>query len=168
MKKILLPADGSANSLKAARYVISRLADYPDIEAHLLHVRQPFSQHIARFSRAEDRAAFHREAAEKALAPVRALLTQAGIPHVDHVELGDRAQTIHRVAQELRVSSIVMGTARKNSITRLLEDSVTAKVLELTDVPVEIVVGEEVSKLERIGVPAGFAAVLALVFFAVE
>ena len=41
-------------------------------------------------------------------------------------------------ARRLRCGRVVMATARKNSITRMLEDSVTNKVLEQTSVPVEI------------------------------
>ncbi len=168
MMKILLPVDGSANSLKAARHVVNRFLENRDIEVHLLHVRQPFSQHIARFSSAQNRASYHREAAEKALAPARELLTRFGVPHTDHVELGQRAETITRVAQRLGVSKIMMGTARKNSLTRLLEDSVTHRVIETAPMPVEIVAGEAVSKLERFGVPAGVAAALALLVVATE
>ena len=61
-----------------------------------------------------------------------------------------------------------MGTARKNSLTRLLEDSITNRVLELTDVPVEIVAGESISKLERFGVPAGVGAALAIAVLAID
>ena len=168
MMKILLPVDGSANSLKAARHVVNRFLENRDIEVHLLHVRQPFSQHIACFSSAQNRASYHREAAEKALAPARELLTRFGVPHTDHVELGQRAETITRVAQRLGVSKIMMGTARKNSLTRLLEDSVTHRVIETAPMPVEIVAGEAVSKLERFGVPAGVAAALALLVVATE
>ena len=49
---------------------------------------------------------------------------------------------------------IVMGTARKNSITRMLEDSVTHRVLETTPVPVEVIAGDAVSQLGALG-PAG-------------
>jgi len=168
MMKILLPIDGSPNSLKAAKHVVNRFLENRDIEVHLLHVRQPFSQHIARFSSARNRAAYHREAAEKALAPARDLLRLYGVPHTDHVELGDRAGTINRIAEELGVSEIVMGTARKNSLTRLLEDSVTYRVLEDAKVPVEIVAGEAVSTMERFGVPAGVGAMLALLFIAAD
>ena len=169
MKKILLPVDGSANSLKAARHVVNRFLENRSIEVHLLNVRQPFSKHIARFSSSRNRAAYHREAADKALAPVRELLTHFGVPHTDHAELGQRAETIVRVAERLGVSEIVMGTARKNSLTRLLEDSVTHRVLETAQVPVEIVAGEAVSKLERFGVPAaGIGAALAFLLVAAD
>ena len=162
MTKILLPTDGSANSLNAVRHVVNRFLENPNLEVHLLHVRQPLSQHIARFVSADNRAAFHREKADAALAPARELLSRFGVPHTDHMELGQRAETITRVAQRLGVSEIVMSTARKNSLTRLLEDSVSHRVIETAPMPVQIVAGEAVSKLERYGVPAGVGAALAL------
>ena len=167
MIKILLPVDGSANSLKAARHVVNRFLENRNMEVHLLHVRQPLSQHIARWVSARNRAAFHREAGEEG-SPQRELLGRFGVPHVWPRELGQRAETITRVANRLGVSEIVMGTARKNSLTRLLEDSVTLRVIETAQMPVEVVAGEAVSKIERFGVPAGAAGLIALLFAAVD
>ena len=42
-----------------------------------------------------------------------------------------------------------MGAARKNSLTRMLQDSTSSNVLEHTSVPVEIISGNAVSRLER-------------------
>ncbi|MNC85844.1 hypothetical protein D3C83_14600 [compost metagenome] len=69
----------------------------------------------------------------------------------------------------MRTDLIVMGTARKNSFTRMVEDSVTNKVLELAQVPVEVIAGESISKVERYLVPAGAGgAALALILLAVD
>lgn len=168
MVKVLIPVDGSTNSLKAVRHVVNRFVDNHLLEIHLLHVRTPLTQYAARFISGRNRSAWHREEAEKALRPARDLLEQFKAPYAAHVGLGARAETIDRVAQRLQVDQIVMGTARKNSLTRLLEDSVTGKVLELARVPVEIVAGESISKLERFGVPAGIAAMIALLLAAAD
>lgn len=160
--RILVPVDETPNSLNALKHVAERYVAAHDLEVHLLHVRQPFSELIARFTSSGNRDAYHREAAEKALAPARELLTRYGVPHSDHVDVGDKAQAIDRLANELKVGRIVMGTARKNSLTRLLEDSVTNRVLKVTDVPVEVVVGDSASRIDWIGIPAGIAALLAL------
>jgi len=168
MLKVLIPVDGSSNALKAVQHVINECINDGMREVHLLNVRTPLTQHAARFISKRDRTAFHRSEAEKALALARALLERHGVPFSAHMELGDKAEVIDRVAQRLRVDQIVMGTARKNSLTRLLEDSVTNRVLELTRVPVAIVPGNSVSKLERIGVPAGIGAIVALLLFAAE
>jgi YjbE family integral membrane protein len=168
MVKVLIPVDGSTNSLKAVQHVVNRFVENHLLEIHLLHVRTPLTQNAARFISKRNRAAWHRDEAEQALKPARDMLEKFKAPYAAHVELGERARTIGRVAQRLRVDQIVMGTARKNSLTRLIEDSVTNKVLELARVPVEVVAGESISKLERFGVPAGIGAALALLVAAVD
>jgi nucleotide-binding universal stress UspA family protein/threonine/homoserine/homoserine lactone efflux protein len=168
MKKILLPIDGSANSLKAVRHAVNRLVNGEELDFHLLHVREPFSQYIARFVRRRDRTAYHRERAEKALEPARKILAQFNIPYCSHVELGNRADTIVRVAEKLGAAEIIIGTARKNSITRILEDSTTYKVLQSSSVPVQVIAGDAVSHLERYGAPATLALFVALLIAAVE
>jgi nucleotide-binding universal stress UspA family protein len=168
MSKVLLPVDGSPNSLRAVRHVVSQFMGDRELEVHVLHVRTPLSQHIARFLSPGARMSFHRDEADKAIAPAREMLKRFGVPFTEHVELGDKAETITRAAQRVNAAQIVMGTARKNSLTRLIEDSVTNRVLELTRVPVQVVAGESVSRLERFGVPAGIAAALALLVVAVD
>ena len=168
MIKVLIPVDGSANSLKALQHVVNRFIGNHPTEVHLLHVRTPLTQNAARFISKRNRASWHRDEADKALGPARGILEKFGIPYAAHVELGDKAVTIDRVAQRLSVDQIVMGTARKNSLTRLVEDSVTNRVLELARVPVEVVAGESVSAIERIGVPAGLGAALALLIAAAD
>jgi nucleotide-binding universal stress UspA family protein len=84
------------------------------------------------------------------------------------MRLGEKAKMIVDEARRLRCGRIVMATARKNSITRMLQDSVTNKVLEQTNVPVEIVAGDDVSPLERWGLPAGLGAAIALLLAAAD
>lgn len=168
MSKVLLPFDGSPSALSAVRHVVSHYMRDHDLEVHLLHVRTPLTQHAARFLSRRTRASFHRDEASMALAPARDMLRRFGVPFSEHVELGRRAETITRAAARLKVGQIVMGTSRKSSLTRLIEDSVTNRVLELTQVPVQLVAGESASKLERFGLPAGVAAALALVVIAVD
>ena len=168
MEKVLIPVDGSPNSLKAVQHVVNGCTESRALEVHVLHVRTPLSQHVAQFLSKRTRAAFHRDEAEKALKPVRELLERSGVPHATHVELGEKAAIIDRVARRLHVARIVMGTARRNSFTRMLEDSVLNHVIELTEVPVEVIAGESVSKLERIGVPAGIGVALALLYAAAD
>jgi len=168
MTKMLIPVDGSPNALEAVRNVVGRFTNDRSLEIHLLHVRAPLSQYVSRFISKHDRAAWHRDEAEKALAGARAMLEKSGISFAAHVELGDKAVIIDRFAQRLKVDRIVMGTARKNSLTRLIEDSVTNRVLELTQVPVEVVAGQAISVIERIGIPAGLGVALGLLVAAMD
>ena len=79
-----------------------------------------------------------------------------------------RAEEICRAAKRLGVDRIVIGTARKNSLTRMIEDSLTQRVLETTPVPLEVVVGDAVSKWERWGLPAGVLALGGLLVLAID
>ena len=164
--KVLIPVDGTENSLLAVRHVVNQFMTDFNMEVHLLHVRTPFSQHVARYVSRQNRQSYHSEKAEQALRKARELLAKYDVPHSSHIELGDTASVIDRVAQRVRADKIVMGTARKNSLTRLVEDSVTSKVLEITRVPVEVISGMQASLWERVGIPAGIVAALAALILA--
>ncbi len=167
MIRVLVPVDGSPNALHAVRHVISLFMKTAAMEVHLLNIQSPFSRHIAQFVSRKDRAAFHREQGEKALQQARRLLENHGVPHAVHIELGDAAKVIAGEARRLRCDQIVMATARKNSFTRMIEDSTTNKVLELTTVPLEVIAGDAVSPWERYGIPAALSSLLALALAAV-
>jgi YjbE family integral membrane protein len=159
--KILIPVDASPNSLKAVQHAVLRhLAFFERPEVHLLHVRGPLSSYVARFVSRGDIEAYHRQEAEKALAPARALLRRCNVPHAEHVATGDRVGMINEMAERLGVSEIVVGTARKNSLTRILQDSVSHELLDTSPVPVRIVVGDTTSRLERFAVPASICVLL--------
>jgi len=164
MQKILVPVDGSRNALHAVRHVIAEYRRHPGFEVHLLNVQAPFSRHVARFVARGDRDAHHKAQADAVLAPLRDMLEEARVPFAQHVRIGRRAETIAGEAKRLRCDHIVLATARKNSLTRMVESSVTNRVLDLTSVPVEVVVGDSVSKLERYGIPIGVGAGLGTLF----
>jgi YjbE family integral membrane protein len=168
MLKVLVPVDGSPNALRAVRHAIDEYRRHHELELHLLNVQPRFSRHISRFVGRQDLEAWHRERADAALAPARDLLAQSDVPHHLHQAVGDRAREICRAAERLGVHHIVMGTARKNSITRMLEDSATNKVLEATPVPVELVSGDAISKWERWGLPAGVVGAGSLLVLAID
>jgi len=166
MLKMLIPVDGSRNSEIAVRHVIRQFMGNTAMEIHLLNIQPPFNKDIARFVSSKDRQDHHRDEAEKALKPVRQLLDNHRIPYSVHAEVGDKAKCIADTARRLRCDQIVMGTARKNSLTRWVENSVTNRVLDLTPVPVELIAGDAVSKYERYGIPAALTALLGLLLAA--
>jgi len=168
MLKVLIPVDGSRNCQFAVKHVIKEFMNNTAMEIHLLNVQPPFSRYIARFVSRKSLHDHHRDESEKALGPIKQMLGGFSIPHSAHAAVGERAKTITDTARRLRCDHIVMSTARKDSLTRLVENSLINKVLELTSVPVEVIAGEEVSKWERYGIPAGIGAALALVFATVD
>ena len=166
MLKVLVPVDGSRNSEYALRHVVNEFLKNPGMEIHLLNVQPPFSRHISQFIGGKARASFHHDEAEKALRPARQLIEKFGVPYSAHARVGRKADIIVDEAKRLRCQRIVMSTARKNSLTRMIEDSTTNKVLDKTSVPVEVIAGESISKFERYGLPAGLGAALALLIAA--
>ena len=161
MLKILIPVGGTPNDKFAVQHVIKRFMNNTAMEVHLVNVQRPFSQYVAQFSNRANRMDYHREQAEIALAPAKAMLDKFSIPYGVHMEVGDRARKITDTARRLQCDGIVIATARKNSLTRWVESSVTDKVIELTPVPVEVIAGDSMSKWERYGIPSAIAAALA-------
>jgi len=161
MKKILVAVAGHANDRFALQDVIRRFMNDSAMEVHLVHVEIPFSADIAHHSSRRSRQDYHRDSAEKALAPARAMLDRHSIPYAQHVLMGDRAEKITELARRLRCDLIVMATRRKNALTRLVESSVVDRVLQRTTVPVEVVAGEPMTGWERYGIPAALAAAVA-------
>lgn len=168
MLKVLIPVDGSENAQGAVRHVINRYIEEKNLEVHLLHVCTRLPQEITRFVSQRDLDAYHNDEAEKTLTPARDLLIQYGVPFESHVGMGDKAEVIHATAKAMGISEIVIGTGRKNSFTRLIEGSLTNRVMEISDVPVEVIAQGEESKLEKYGLPAGIGAALTLLFVANE
>jgi YjbE family integral membrane protein len=166
--KVLVPVDGSPNSLQAVQHAIREYQRQHNLELHLLNVQTRLSRHIGRFISSDRRDQYYREQADLAMQPAQAALDAAKVPYHTHRVLGqDRAQSIVETAQQLSCHHLVMGTARKNSLTRMVEDSITSRVLELTSVPVEVISGGAVSKLERIGLATVVALGVVLVVLAV-
>lgn len=168
MLNVLVPVDGSTNALHAVSHVITEYQRHHELELHLLNVQPRLSRHIARFVSRHDLDGWHHAQAQAAMASAIALLERAGVPHHTHWVVGDRAVDICRTAERLGVHHIVMGTARKNSITRMLEDSVTNRVLETTTVPVEVVAGDAVSKWERWGLPGAVLGAGSVLMWAMD
>jgi len=82
---------------------------------------------------------------------------------------GDKGTAIRDEAARLGVDRIVVGTSKKNSLSRLFENSTTARLLEVCDIPVEVVTGKTLPALERWGIPAlGAGAATALMAVVID
>ncbi len=162
------PVDGSPNALRAVRHAIAEYRRHHELRLHLLNVQPRLSRHAARFVSRTGRDGWLHDRADVAMSAAVALLTDAGVPHETHWATGERAEQICRAARRLAVHHIVMGTARRNSLTRMIEDSVTHRVLETTPVPVEVIAGDAVSKWERWGLPAGVLGLGGLLILAAD
>jgi YjbE family integral membrane protein len=168
MLDVLVPVDGSSNALRAVRHAIAEYRRQRELRLHLLNVQPRLSRHAARFIGRTDRDRWLHDRAEAAMSAAVALLTDGGVPHETHWATGERAEQICRAARRLGVDRIVIGTARRHSLTRMIEDSVTHRVLETSPVPVEVVAGEAVSKWERWALPAGVLGLGGLLLLAAD
>jgi len=165
MRKVLVPVDGSPASQWAVRHVIRESKAAAGFNIHLLNVQPPLRRHVAQFLSRATRESFYRDQSEKALRPACELLEAAGTPYLFHAEIGPPAEIIAEKALQLGCDHIVMGTARKSSLTRAIESSVTNRVLEITHVPVLVIAGDKASIAERYAIPAAVGGALALLLF---
>jgi nucleotide-binding universal stress UspA family protein len=164
MNTLLLPCDGSSNALLAVRHAVDAFRRGDVRMVHMLNVQPPFSANVSRHIHRDLRVDFHRERADDALAEALQLLGAAGVPHHVHKEVGDKARCIADAARRLHCDRIVIGTARKSAFVRALGNSLTGQLLERSSVPVEVIGGAPAGALERIGLPAGVGAGVALLW----
>lgn len=135
---ILLALDGSDVSLRALASLVDHVRWFREKPAiHLLHVHLPVPvglavQHVSK--EALDR--YYREEGEAVLADARARLAQADLPVTEHVHVGQPAEVIVRLADELGCELICLGTHGRGAVAGALLGSVAAKVLHLAKVPV--------------------------------
>jgi nucleotide-binding universal stress UspA family protein len=145
MTNVLVPVDGSENSLRALDFACSQIAHGKPMPLLLLNVQAAnHSGVVKKYLSPELIEKFYQEEGDTALQSARTRLDNAGIAYTARVEVGDVAQAIARVAREQHCSQIVMGTRGLSasglaSISGLLMGSIATKVLHLTDVPVTLV-----------------------------
>ncbi len=138
---ILLPVDGSENSLRAVNQVIAMKELYRDpISVNLLNVQvQVISGAVKMFISQQQLNDYYREEGMKALATSRALLDQSGIDYQHHIGVGEIAATIVSYATDKRCQQIVMGSRGGGGISGVLLGSTAIRVVQLADVPVLLV-----------------------------
>lgn len=140
MRTILLPVDGSENSVRAVRRAIEISKEAGEARLLLVTAFPPIvSGNVKRFFSAEDIQSYYQEEGQKALASAKALLDSEGIAYEDEVLVGPVAQSIADHAKKKQVDTIIMGTRGLGTVTGMLLGSITTKVLSLVDIPVMLV-----------------------------
>lgn len=140
MRRVLLPVDGSLNAARAVAFVRECAVDVPALEVHLVNV-QPLADEwiVHRLLPEAELAAMAQEYGAAALAPAEADLGSADVRVTSHIERGEVAPVIARLAQALQCDQIIMGTRGLSTLGELLMGSVATKVLHLATVPVTFV-----------------------------
>jgi len=140
MFRILVPIDGSSNSLRALNYALGKPGQLPEAEIHLLNVQPPIiSGTVHLFISKATVDSYYREEGEKALRQATEIMEKSGLQYVSYMDVGPVAETVARYATEKQCGLIVMGTRGQNAMSRFMLGSVTIKVLQMIDVPITLI-----------------------------
>ena len=139
--KILLPVDGSDCSLRAVDHLLTHIAWFRDVpEIHLLHVHAPIpigrvQAHIG----PETLHQYYLEESQAHLDAAQDRLSSAGCLYTTHVHVGQPAEVIAKVGDELDCDLIVMGSHGRTGLAGMLMGSVASRVLHSAKCPVLLV-----------------------------
>lgn len=140
--KVLVPVDGSENSLRAAEYALNMVKTHPKTEVTLVSV--PCSYETAYFAEAT----YEAESANREcslvfgdrLAKVKQNFEDAGLPvKAELLSEGDPARVISSYAEAGGFDKIVMGSRGLSPFKGMVLGSVAYKVLNSVSIPVTII-----------------------------
>jgi nucleotide-binding universal stress UspA family protein len=136
-KNVLVPIDGSANSLRALKHAAERARNSNLVHVLLLNVQpaMPPSRHVPRAMIKEHQ----QRMSEEVLAPARELAERLGVLYDCYVRIGEPAEVITEFARKTRCVEIIMGTRGLGHVRGLLLGSVTTKVVSRSEIPVTLV-----------------------------
>lgn len=136
MRRVLLPVDGSDSAFQAALYVIDFAQHHGPVEVQVANV-QPrplkWQTHGIGKEVIDDQLAIE---AHMVMKPILHALNEEEIAYQTHIKLGDPAETLAALADELGCDHIIMGTRGLGAISGIVLGSVTRKLLHLANVPV--------------------------------
>lgn len=142
--RILIAIDGSEHSARTVKHVIRMKESMRQtLEVLLLNVQPPipmknvlFDGRLSEVHRLEEPL---KQQGVRDLAPALAALGAAGVECESHVEIGEPAPAIARLAKTHHCEMIVMGTHGMGAIASLFLGSVATKVVHLSPLPVLLV-----------------------------
>lgn len=138
MLKVLIPVDGSDNSLRTVGFLVEKAALYKEpLEIHVLNVQRPFPGTIRGVHEQAEK--YHHDEGIKALAGARKLLDDAGLKYTYHISVGEAGEVIAHYCKDQQIQQIVMGTRGAGAVANMLLGSVATKVLHMVEVPVLLV-----------------------------
>jgi nucleotide-binding universal stress UspA family protein len=141
MSKMLVPIDGSENSMRALLHAIQWVRAQQTASIHVVHAHEEpdIYGEIAVYVSSEKMAALQRQMSEARLAEAEEVLKSAGVPYTKAVLVGHIAEEIAKCASELGCNGIVMGTRGMTAFEGLVMGSVAVKVVHAATVPVTLV-----------------------------
>jgi nucleotide-binding universal stress UspA family protein len=139
--KILLAADGSAFTQRAARHLVTHVqwfATRPEV--HILHVHPPLSYLDAAAAAGKAAARkYQRQESEAALEVAEKELAAAGVPYTSSWEEGDVTRQLAKYVNEHGIDLVVMGTHGHGALANLALGSIATKCIAILEAPILIV-----------------------------
>lgn len=150
--KILLPVDGSEESLDAVRHALLLIRGGLKAELVLANVQEPASLYeLLRAHDADVIEGVAQAAGEHSLEAAAALCAAAGVPAAQEIGRGDPAHTLHDIAERLGCRLVVMGARGKGATRGTRLGSTAHAMLHDAALPVTIVRHAEMPPVEEIG-----------------
>jgi nucleotide-binding universal stress UspA family protein len=141
MDKLLVPCDGSQNSLRAVRHAVDTVKQrLPPTAIELLHVLDPMTFTSLALTLKDDSWRRERPAeVDRVLASAGQIVREAGVPYRVCWRVGQPVDEIAAEAKDKTFAGIVLGTRGRGAVANLLLGSVASRVAFLVDVPVTLV-----------------------------
>ena len=138
--KILLPVDGSDESLDAVRHALELIHEGLRASLVLANVQETASLYeLLRAHDAEVIESVSRAAGVHSLEAASALCTAAHVAFEQEIDIGDPAHTLHDIAERLGCDVVVMGARGKGGTRGTRLGSVAHAMLHDAALPVTIV-----------------------------
>ena len=135
--RILVPVDGSENSMHAVEFIASRttlLGSNPEIE--VLNVQLPLPARACRLVGQDSLTRYYEDEAAKVFEPVRAELNKVGFQAGEAFLVGEASDSIAAEAEKFGADLIVMGSRGQTALRGLFFGSVSNGVLAKSKCPV--------------------------------
>lgn len=138
--KILVAADGSKFTKKALAFLMTHetLAGAED-ELVVVNVQAPMPPRVKAMAGAGAVAAWHRDEANRVLAPIERFLQRHDVQFKTHWSIGSPGLEIVKAAKKEKAHMIVMGTHGHGILGRALMGSVAQAVVTDAEIPVLLV-----------------------------
>ena len=142
MLNVLLAVDGSDASNRGVKKLVETAAWYrekPTVHLLTVHLPVPRVGGMSRVIGKNTLDKYYREESRQMIKGAEKLLDKAGIPYQEHVQVGQVAECIVKMASELGCDFIYMGTRGLGAVSNLVLGSTATKVLHMTKVPVVMI-----------------------------
>ncbi len=139
---VMVAVDGSpgaAQALQAALRLRKQFVGGDQMALHLVNVQRSVPHMAAKMLDAQALQSYHKEGADKALAPAQQSLRDAGLTWTEHRLVGEPGAEIAALAATLGCGLIVMGSRGLGTNTGAMLGSATASTLQHARVPVVVV-----------------------------